>query len=205
IYGATSHVLTVDNVQYSDNGTYYLKINFGECYVLSSTYTLDLDLCDLVLPVIWKKFDVQQQQLNNILTWDVEDRHLVDYFEIIKSHDGQKWTRLGTIKNENADKELSFMDYHASEDDTYYFIKLKTIQGKDYRSIIKHVKRQSTPILAYTLYPNPAQDYFTIESIQAGSIITVYDLSGTIVKNYTLDQVSSSSQFPIHDLSEGVY
>lgn len=53
---------------------------------------------------------------------------------------------------------------------------------------------------SFVIYPNPAQNYFTIQSTKAIDEISIYDLQGHAVKNFKYQ-----NQYGLSDLSSGIY
>ena len=56
--------------------------------------------------------------------------------------------------------------------------------------------------LAYSVYPNPSQDYFSISN--SVEKVEIYDLNGRQIKTFE-GNFSANHRFEIEDLNSGVY
>jgi hypothetical protein len=61
----------------------------------------------------------------------------------------------------------------------------------------------SSEINLFKVFPNPANEKVTISNIEAGSTVSLVDLSGKIISQTTAN--SSSLTIPISDFNAGVY
>jgi hypothetical protein len=64
----------------------------------------------------------------------------------------------------------------------------------------------SMPIQDYTkvaIYPNPAEHFIMIDGVDYNTNVDIYDISGKIVKSFTLE--SKSQQIDVSDLVKGIY
>ncbi|MCR4658870.1 MAG: T9SS type A sorting domain-containing protein, partial [Bacteroidales bacterium] len=57
--------------------------------------------------------------------------------------------------------------------------------------------------VAFSLFPNPATDAFTVETVAIDSRLTLFDIRGTEL--YSVDIRSTSTTIGIADLPSGVY
>ena len=70
--------------------------------------------------------------------------------------------------------------------------------------VIVTSNEESAAMNGLTVYPNPASDAVTLKGLpELSSVVTVFDLSGSLVKSMTTD--ASELVVPVHELSQGMY
>lgn len=78
-----------------------------------------------------------------------------------------------------------------------------TISISTAKSFSKHNKTEIETVSEFKVYPNPANDYMTINIYQAGATIEIYSANGKLMKHFTMQSVSQ--EIELHELPEGMY
>lgn len=94
-----------------------------------------------------------------------------------------------------------------------YYVQIEHYTGVGIQPIVKAAKETNLAVnderlkedLAFSVYPNPAQDKITIEGehFASNSVVTILDLQGRQVQSSTLN--ASKSTLDISNLTQGVY
>ncbi len=209
IPGATANTFTINNIQESDNGIYNLSYNVGNCQILTKSFTLATELCDIsLLPVELVKFEASLNQTSVYLNWSTTSEKDNSGFEILHSTDGKTWQKIGfkpskSINgNSNIPLDYSFSHIQPLSGINYYQLKQIDLDGKLSFSHITqvHLNTQSSLI---EVYPNPATSQIRFENLPEKNILVITNSMGSIVK--TLENTTNHTFISTTDLSKGTY
>jgi hypothetical protein len=177
----------------------------GQC---KSTDTVSFDVtCSIPLPVGLSDFTAVRKSGTALLQWTTLSETNNKGFGIQRSADGITWDNLffvGTKSiNGNSKEKLSYnaTDKKPLAGINYYRLQQTDRDGKNENSAIKQVYFDKDNII--TLHPNPAKDYVSIEGLEGGETIKIYDATGRVVKE--TKAALSSVTIRLDGLSEGLY
>ncbi len=128
-------------------------------------------------------------------------------FGIQRSADGIKWDNLFFIDTKatkgNSNEKLAYTctDKKPLAGINYYRLQQTDRDGKYEYSATRQVYFDNGNKI--TLHPNPAKDYVSIEGLDGGETIKVYDATGRVVKE--IKTVDASATIRLDGLSEGLY
>lgn len=137
----------------------------------------------ILLPVELSSFEVTSEDNYNHIEWITASEINCDYFDIMKSVDGEAWTKIGSVfGNGNSQEEIyyDFRDAEISGTITYYQLIQHDFDGKkNYSKVISVVNKNQA---GACVYPNPGQDNFSILfGDQKVESITIVDVNGAVV------------------------
>jgi hypothetical protein len=138
-----------------------------------------------VLPVKWISFS--GKSLNNGTTdlkWVVEDGSSTEYYTVEKSKNGQAYSAIGQVASANAGRNTySFTDINPGSGNSFYRIRQTEKTGQYEFSNIVLIKEGKRNDPAFTVFPNPANDYIIINAVHNAQIskVQVYDANGRIL------------------------
>ncbi len=138
------------------------------------------------LPVTLSGFSVGCNHNEVTVAWETESEQNSSHFIIESSRDGKHWSEVTTVAgagNTKTKRTYKIIDaYHA--DNTYYRI---SMVGFDGNNEVLEIKNLECDFSANKLvvYPNPAQDVFTVEihSTEKATtgLVQLFDLTGKII------------------------
>ncbi|MEL6987616.1 MAG: hypothetical protein AAGK97_07265, partial [Bacteroidota bacterium] len=84
--------LSIPALTAAHEGTYTLDVTLGTCASEQLTYDIDFGLC--VLPLEWVTLKAKNEGNYNSIHWITQNEINVSHFELEKSNDGIKWTKI---------------------------------------------------------------------------------------------------------------
>ena len=72
-------------------------------------------------------------------------------------------------------------------------------------TVFSDIKNNSLRSKKMEIFPNPASDYFCVEYPEAVNALEIIDLSGRVLKKYSVADDINIVTFPLSDLHNGVY
>ena len=158
-------------------------VDDGWAMALGSNLTL--------VPVTLVSYTAQWQNAHVLNSWQTSSEQNSNYFEIQRGIDGSNFTTIGQVAaagNSNAVRNYSFTDQHVNSQYSkppatlFYRLKMVDIDGQfQYSAIVVLNNTAEESASLYSLYPNPANQQFIIET------------KGRF-KKYTLRMLNSQSQ-----------
>jgi hypothetical protein len=150
------------------------------------------------------KFQANCQGDFTQINWTTASEKDNDRFELYKSLDAKSWIKIYTIKGQgtkSSQTNYSFNDFEKQS--SYYKLKDIDFNGKSSESDII-VSSCRDEIASTAFYPNPASDYFVLEtSFEENSYYSILDMKGNKVLQGSL--VSEKTVVSIKELSSGIY
>ena len=147
------------------------------------------------------------------LSWATASEYNCAFYEIESSNNGLDWTTIVSITGNGTTTELSTysstVDGGANKLGKYYRIKQVDLDGQwEYFPILS--SRCNTSNSAYSVYPNPAKEQFTleIESEQNKTInYVLFDSTGKIIfsDKHLIYSGITQVQLNISDAPAGIY
>lgn len=200
----------------NSNGTWILNgLTIGNTYYIRTDGYAG-DLCSYsfipvsgVLPIELLDFKIKElSKSHRQIIWSTASEENNNYFEILKSTDGQYFNSVAKINGSNkmAKTEYVFDEFSEnSVDITYYQLKQVDFNNNvSYSSVISSEKIQDYLI---NLYPNPsATGIVNISGIDANSEFEtlIFDMHGNKVSNYNR-VIIKDSKLDLSDLTNGIY
>jgi hypothetical protein len=153
---------------------------------------------------------------NNIISleWKTATEHNSDYFEVVKSRDGENWSSLTTLESAgNSTQELTYntKDGNAIDGNNYYKLIQYDIDGqlKEYGPI--NVICNGNTKGYFSIFPNPSTGDFQVilndKNLLGESEVIINDTKGSQIFNKIIDVKPGINSFLIEELknSTGLY
>ncbi len=175
-------------------------------YTVSAEMTASA-LC-IALPIELLFFDAELIDDNVLLKWSTLSETDNDYFEIQRSTDAVNWE---TIKKENgAGYSVSQISYKATDlypllNSSYYRLKQTDFNGNYTYSAIREVY-YNNGFEKLKVYPNPAQNFLTVELENIGSYqISIYNSVGKKIAKINNEFSNNQAKLDLRNLPSGLY
>ena len=165
----------------------------------------NLQSAGTLLPVELISFRGQASQQDVELTWTTATELNNEGFEVEHRTEDPEWRMLYFVAGNGTSLEeryFSFLHTEDTADFNYYRLKQLDFDGQFEYSNIVTVQLEGKPAV-FQIYPNPTDDFVTIESNKIGAIVQITNVQGQVVQEFEL--VESKVQHSINHLAEGVY
>ena len=146
-------------------GSYYIHVNTNSnCGVDNNLRTITVNRVS-ALPVELLSFSGQCEKDFISLEWKTATEHNSDYFEVLKSRDGENWSSLTTLESAgNSTQELTYTtkDQNNLEGNNYYKLIQVDIDGqsKEYGPI--NITCDGNVKGYFSIFPNPSSGDFQV-------------------------------------------
>lgn len=144
------------------------------------------------LPITLINFDAEQQDKAVILTWVTAKEINNTGFNIEHSSDAINWTSLSFLStkalNGNSNSILNYVYTHTNPKkglNMYRLEQLDTDGKSTFSRVLTVAYNNSIP---FRIIPNPTTDAFTVEGVQWGDKIHVYDATGKLLKDIIVNK-----------------
>jgi hypothetical protein len=163
------------------------------------------------VPVTLTKFDVQNVNKQNSLTWSTSQESNSSYYSIERSNNGTNFTTIGKVAaagNSTTARLYSYTDNNPMAGINYYRLKMVDLDNSVKYSEIKSVK--NTSFTSLSIYPNPVANSMklsiTSEKADMGTI-TISNIAGQTVYSSQVKVEAGKTLIPINvnTLSSGTY
>lgn len=200
------------------NQLYYFRI-FGlgnNAGVRTGQYTFcgTTNLGSSVLPLIFSKFSVDDNNSNAVLNWATLLETQNDYFEVEKSENGNDFTSIGKVNKNGTTTQsanYSYIDQNVISEIAYYRIKQVDIDGKFTYSNILRFKSKKNTNRQITIFPNPVQSKINISLTSAEknvAVLKIVNEFGQIMHTQSIEIIKGKNEFSVtkpSTLLKGVY
>ncbi|WP_186280224.1 T9SS type A sorting domain-containing protein [Fluviicola chungangensis] len=183
--GAWTEVATANSI----TGDQILFAN--QSLTLDGYYTLATkDFTVSPLPVELVHFDATLADRQVALGWQTASELNSNYFDVLRSGDGQNWSSIGTVPAKGSSQ--SSIDYSLADATpltgvSYYRLKEVDLNGSFHLSDIRSINN-SPKENRVKIYPNPtSKGWVTIVSDEPISSLFVYDALGKVVFEATIN------------------
>jgi len=150
------------------------------------------------------------------LTWVTAMEENVSHFDVMRSTNGLKWSKVGEVLaagDTNEETKYNFIDskvYSKNGKTEHYYYKLNMVEkdGSSAFSDVRQVTFDSDVVVEaaeLTVFPNPTSTQFTVswENFQENSRYELIDGLGRVVRSSKV--IDSETQFSVEDLANGLY
>lgn len=197
---------------YANGGTFTITLtafdNFTGCSFSTSTEIFVVGPLPVELDYfLGESIDDKAVQL----TWFTEREEDNNFFEVLKSDDGEHFQSIAFVEGNGTTDEgvlYEFMDDIPFIGTNYYQLRQVDFSGTFSFSPIVAVQIGKEGSKAYTLFPNPAVDRLNIrfkEMYDYDTQISIRDINRSVVKQFMLPSNTLKEHFDISDLAPGVY
>ena len=194
------------------NGIYFTDIDNG--WVVGRDGTV-LKYSNTIVPVEYLFFDGQIKDEKVILSWASASEINNEGFEVQRSSDGNKFSKVGWVQGNGNSTErhtYTFTDNAAKPNTTYYYrLKQMDMDGTEAYSEIRSISLiDKSRFNISEAFPNPTSHdtNFEVNMPEAGAIeLSVFDLKGRVIKSQTthLAKGTSSIRLQTTDSPSGQY
>ncbi len=164
------------------------------------------------LPVELLSFRGVQKAEHIILDWAVATELNNDYYSLSHSTDGKNFTLLGEVSSNPDNSQLTYQHVHENPSSgiNYYQLTQTDLDGRTTKLdivVVDFKPQVSNPMI----FPNPIQNsvmQLELVTFQATSVqFQILSVDGSKLQrlNFQLIEGKNSIQFPLEDLSAGVY
>lgn len=157
-----------------------------------------------ILPVRLLNFAAEYKNGKTSISWQVGEEQNVQAYEVEWSKDGRSFEKLKSV---SANGNLGYSAEHANPvtGKNFYRLKILDKDGKTAYSVVRLVNTSGKAVV--NIYPNPAQDFITIDFGKVESLQTELKLVNAlgITVYQTKLNVSSITKIQINHLPVGVY
>lgn len=162
---------------------------------------------DVALPVKLIYFDAYKKGNTTEMKWATASEQNSRGFEVQRSANGRGWSSVVFVNskaeegNSKYNIHYTFTDNNPANGENFYRLKQTDFDGKnEYSPVIMVGFDKENSI---SIYPNPANESVNITGLQGGESIKLYDITGRIVDQSKVENVSVT--IPLDRLSEGIY
>lgn len=154
------------------------------------------------LPVKWISFEAKRNGKDALLTWQTSNESNCSHYTIERSSDGSSFLPIGSTLcyNNSGNNMYRYTDIQPGAGKYYYRVRQHDLDGKTSLTPIRSVAFDQQQLI--TVSPNPAHDYFTIESSLVIEKIVMMDMQGRKVKE---PAPAPGNKYAINDLPAGIY
>lgn len=207
--GTTSTSSTVIEFNNATNNDFTDAANFGRETVAAgetpgapnsvANATFISSLICIALPVELLDFNVLKQEKFNFVSWKTASEKAAAYFVVERSTDMihfEELSQLMAAGNSNTIRYYSYSDENPLLGISYYRLKIVDLNGDVQYSQPRMVNRNET-----TEVPTLNGTLFNLSTCESGSILKIFDATGRLIENRTIQE----SSYDIQHLENGLY
>jgi hypothetical protein len=170
-----------------------------------STATVTLVYPAKTLPVEFISFDAKKSGSGVLLTWSVGTEVNVDRYEVERSNDGAKFTKIGSLLATH-NSSYSFTDLQPLTGTSYYRVRNVDHDGQfKYTIVLKY--QNGNAIGLFKAFPTVTQGMVTFQhpSAREHAVITITSLEGKTLRSIIPAHGSISTPIDFSALPAGTY
>ena len=156
------------------------------------------------LPVELLYFYAEKENENVRLDWQTATEINNSHFDVEWSTDGINFEKIGEVAGAGTTNDVQFYDFlhkNPVDGENYYRLRQVDFDGKfEYTDVIL-IEWNGKTVSQWSIYPNPAINYFTIEASE-NSTIQLFDISGRLIVE---KQISNQDRIDVSALANGTY
>jgi hypothetical protein len=167
-------------------------------------------LSETALPVEFVSFTGTARDGSTYLEWATATETENDYFEIERSFEGVAFTAIGRVAGAGDSRTMlhyAFQDEQPGSGTTYYRLKQVDYDGSFAYSDIISVQSDGNSEFNLKLTPNPAFGNVVVmtKPYERETTVGLLDLSGRMLRRWTMPPTVGSISLNIRDLPQGTY
>lgn len=157
------------------------------------------------LPVTFISVSAKPVTNGTLITWKVADEIDVKEYEVERSDDGARFSKIGSV-GANGNDTYTFTDVQPIKGAAFYRIKNVDLNG-DYKYSTIITLRNGGSLVITRAYPLPARGNLTLQHNEAfrQSLITISSLDGKMVKTQRPSTGSIQTDIDLSGMQSGVY
>ena len=201
------------------------RVNFTGISLSEGYYTIGTkdNTNSPVLPVELLTFTAQKVERGVQLFWQTATEINNSHFEVEWSTDGsdftpnassESWIKIGTVEGRgttNEAQEYGFLHTYPANGENYYRLRQVDLPAGqtgfdgawEYSKTIQINYELSTDHAPLAIYPNPANDFITIQNGKTGDVVEIFNVNGQLIKAFQINSTIQTQS--IRDLSSGLY
>ncbi|MEZ4886383.1 MAG: ScyD/ScyE family protein [Chitinophagales bacterium] len=164
------------------------------------------------LPIEFLSFEGEVKMEGNLLQWATASETNNDFFTLSYSADGQNFVPLQQIAGNGSTFDVhryEFLHRNAPKGTVYYQLSQTDLDGTTKILGVVSLQRGESSIAAIEVYPTATNAYLNVSFGFANAsteiIVSMYDVSGRVVKSQTLDKGVTQLQLDVSNLLSGTY
>jgi len=156
-----------------------------------------------VFPVTMLSFRVSTLLSDARLEWQTANENQCRSFEVERSRDGIKFTKIGTVdcRNLTSIQNYHYTDLNPGKGRFYYRLKQLDKDGRFEYTVVRKVTFEGNGDIM--VYPNPARELIQITHLPNNCDIRMFDGSGRMVLQTR--KVQNTAQIKVSQLPSGIY
>lgn len=172
---------------------------------------------DNTLPVTATKFNGYKISAKNVLKWTTYTEINNDHFVVERSTNGHDFTAIGTLNtlapsgNSSSALNYSFTDNNTLPVNSYYRIRqVDKLSNYAFSDVVMLIGDGKIPYTLNNIFPNPVESILKLSyssPVAGNNTITLYDITGRIVKQIGINSVLGDNQQQINlaEINSGQY
>ncbi|MGK0365451.1 MAG: beta-glucanase (GH16 family) [Saprospiraceae bacterium] len=156
----------------------------------------------VLLPLELAYFEAERTEKGFVqLSWQTLAEENLSHFVAQRSQDLRTWEAIEDLYASNAPDIYDLLDKSPFLGESYYRLKSVDFDGTTYLSSVVKIEQTANDLL---ISPNPMTDFFQIKG-EGIEEVRIYNLTGELVRNVTLQMDSQSVEVDCSRLTTGVY
>lgn len=160
---------------------------------------------DVVLPVLFSKFDVTKEGCKALLNWTTAMEQNNDYFAIERSIDGRSFTivaQVDAVGNSSETQYYSYLDAQPKPGNNYYRITQVDVDGKRSSTTVKSVRFDGCGDSEIKVYPTVTNGTLFVE-LPAGYEHAELSVYTTLGQHLALPNTGKVNRSGLHSIRFG--
>ncbi|OJV50618.1 MAG: hypothetical protein BGO31_09230 [Bacteroidetes bacterium 43-16] len=196
---AASYAIVADD---NMNGHQYrVQVSNSEGAVVSDAGAINVVV---PTPVTLLRFDAVKEQDKVVLKWATASEANNKEFIVERSRNGMEWDGILSVKSQSPDGNSNILKQYEVKDESplkgLNVYRLKQVDRDGVFSLSSVRKIQVEDNDAILIYPNPAQDRFTILGTDLIEQVRIINVNGQLLKT-----IAAAAEINISDLAAGIY
>ena len=200
------------------------RVNFTGISLSEGYYTIGTkDDANSPLPVEMLDFTAHKVERGVQLHWQTATEINNSHFEVEWSTDGsdftpnassESWIKIRTVQGRgttNEAQEYGFLHTYPANGENYYRLRQVDLPAGqasfdgawEYTKTIQINYELSTDNTPLAVFPNPANDFITIQNGKTGDVVEIFNVNGQLIKAFQINSTIQTQS--IRDLSSGLY
>jgi hypothetical protein len=162
-----------------------------------------------VVPVTWSSFQVVEDSGLALLAWETESETNNAGFYIHRSLDAENWEELGKVEGiGDIGGSYEYLDKETIPGVVYYRLKQVDHDGSVNYSVVKSIEiRGKNPMDGIVIFPNPVQDFLTLDmpEVEGAKRVEIMNMNMVKVADELWPSENGNHQINLTGLPAGHY